>query len=141
MGGRLRAMWTEFWRFVDAVQDGVTDFFGDWRRNHLIAAPLGILLTTLYMWQFGNHQLTIDRAASLVDLGALVYGAIISGTEVVAEMFYAIAKRLEYKDKLRDEGRKALAERLQSMALPEEEAMLKNLLDRVEKDSNGQGTK
>ena len=100
MCGRLWAMWTGFWRFIDAVQDGVADFFRDWKRTHVIAAPLGILLTTLYLWQSGEHPLTIDRVASLIPLGTLIYVAIISGTEVLIGMFYAIAKHLERKDKL-----------------------------------------
>ena len=79
MHGRLRVMWTGFWRFIDAVQDGLTDFLHDWRRNHLIAAPVGILLTTLYLWQLADSkQQNIEYAASLVDLGVLIYGAIIS---------------------------------------------------------------
>ena len=146
MHGRLRAMWTRFWKVFNAVEDGLADFFHDWRHNHLTAAPVGILLSTLYLWQLADpEQRTIGYAASLVGLGALIYGSIISSLEVVTNMFYAIAKRLEYKDKLRKEGKEEgikegikegkerVIARLKDLVSPEQMEMLADQLECVDR--------
>jgi hypothetical protein len=134
-------MRTGFWRFIDALQDGVMDLFHNWRRSHLMAAPFGILLTTLYLWQLADpEQQNIEYAASLVDLGALIYGTTISGMEVLIGMFYAIAKHLEYKDKLRKEGREegrkeeraAVLAKLDGIISAEQIAELRARLDQEE---------
>ena len=41
-----------------------------WVPRHAMLAPFGILVATLYLWQWGDHPLTIDRAADFVELGS-----------------------------------------------------------------------
>ena len=114
---------------------------GNWKRNHLIAAPFFILLITLYLSQWGGRDLSVEYVASTVDLGALIYGAAISTLEATSIMFYALAKYLEDRERRikqrRDEGRAAVAAEWRAASRDGETA--EDFLERLDRGVNGQG--
>ena len=81
-----------------------------WLRRHAMAAPFGVFFTTALLTYFveqGQWQgaATGETAASLVDLGAVLYGM----AAVVIErgfrtMFWALDKRKEWREKMRAEA-------------------------------------
>ena len=88
-----------------------------WLRRHAMVAPFGVfaatMLLTLYLeqWQWPGPA-GWDRAAGLVDLGAVFYGmAAVAVERSIWFMFWALDQRQKVRAKLREEGRqKGLSE-------------------------------
>ena len=84
-----------------------------WLRLHAMVAPAGILATTLLLtfwrqqWQWPWPD-SLDRAADLTDIGAVIYAAIAVAVERGINMiFWALEQRKKRRERLRAE---ALAE-------------------------------
>ena len=81
-----------------------------WLRLHVLAAPYGVfavtLLYTLYLEQ-GRWQgrASWELAGSQVDMGAVLYGmAAVAAERSVVFMFWALAQRRKWQERLREEG-------------------------------------
>ena len=88
-----------------------------WLRRHDIVAPFGIFAATLlltYWTEHGQWQLpaSLDPAARMVDLAAVLYAMVAVVTERGARlMFWALDERRKWGEKAREEGcAKGLAE-------------------------------
>lgn len=82
-----------------------------WLRLHVLAAPFGVfaatLLYTLYLeqWQWQGRA-SWALAGEQVDMGAVLYGmAAVAAERSVVFMFWALAQRRKWQERLREEGR------------------------------------
>ena len=82
-----------------------------WLRLHVLAVPFGVfvatLLYTLYLeqWQWQGRA-SWELAGSQVDMGAVLYGmAAVAAERSVVFMFWALAQRRKWQERLREEGR------------------------------------
>ena len=82
-----------------------------WLRLHVLAAPFGVfaatLLYTLYLEQWHwQGRASWELAGSQVDMGAVLYGmAAVAAERSVVFMFWALAQRRKWQERLREEGR------------------------------------
>ena len=80
-------------------------------RLHAIILPFGVFILTalLTRWTSGQWpgQANLEMAANLVDLATVIYGMIALTVEGgVRLMFWALQKHLEWRESMREEGRK-----------------------------------
>lgn len=80
-------------------------------RLHAIMLPFGVFIVTTLMtrWISGQWpgQDNLKLAAELVDLATVIYGMIALTVEGgVRLMFWALQKHLEWRESMREEGRK-----------------------------------
>ena len=82
-----------------------------WLRLHVLAAPFGVfaatLLYTLYLEQWHwQGRASWELAGTQVDMGAVLYGmAAVAAERTVVFMFWALAQRRKWQERLREEGR------------------------------------
>ena len=82
-----------------------------WLRLHVLAAPFGVfaatLLYTLYLEQWHwQGRASWELAGAQVDMGAVLYGmAAVAAERSVVFMFWALAQRRKWQERLREEGR------------------------------------
>ena len=98
-----------------------------WVRLHAMAAPAGILTTTLLLtywrqgWQWQSPE-SLDRAADLVDIGAVIYALIAVAIERgVNVIFWALEERKKRRERRQSEAQ-AERERLEAEARAEGKA-------------------
>lgn len=98
-----------------------------WVRLHAMAAPAGILVTTLLLtywrqgWQWKSPE-SLDRAADLVDIGAVIYALIAVAIERgVNVIFWALEERKKRRERRQSEAQ-AERERLEAEARAEGKA-------------------
>ena len=83
---------------------------GRWLRRHAIAAPVGILLVTILLTYLTqpeqwNQREGLKSAASLVDLGTVVYATVAVILERgVRIVFWALDQRRKWREKWRAEA-------------------------------------
>ena len=80
-------------------------------RLHAVILPFGVFILTalLTRWTSGQWpgQANLEMAANLVDLATVIYGMIALTVEGgVRLMFWALQKHLEWRESMREEGRK-----------------------------------
>ena len=86
-----------------------------WLRRHAMVAPFGILATTLlltYWMQQGQWQwpADLDKSASLVDIGAVIYAAVAVAVERGVNMiFWALEERKKRRERREQQEAEALA--------------------------------
>ena len=89
-----------------------------WLRRHAMVAPFGILATTFlltYWMQQRQWQspADLDKAASLVDIGAVIYAAVAVAVERSVNMiFWALEERKKRRERREKQEAEALAEAL-----------------------------
>ena len=85
----------------------------DWLHRHAIIAPFGIFTATILLtwylarWQWQGRA-SWEQATDQVDLGAVIYAMVaVVAEQGVNMVFWALQKRRERQEKLREEGREA----------------------------------
>ena len=83
-----------------------------WLRRHVAVAPFGVFAATMLLTLYREQWIWPgpagwDRAAGLVDLGAVFYGmAAVAVERSIRFMFWAWEQHQKVRAQLRDEGRK-----------------------------------
>ena len=85
-------------------------------RLHAVVVPFGVFsVTALLTWWITGQWLgsgNLELAADLVDLAAVIYGMIALTVEGgIKLMFWALQKHLEWRESMREEGRKETEKR------------------------------
>ena len=99
-------------------------------RLHAIILPFGVFIVTVLLtrWISGQWpgQANLKLSADLVDLATVIYGMIALTVEGgVRLMFWALQKHLEWRESMREEGRKEIRK---------EQAKMMSHLEKVSKE-------
>ena len=92
-----------------------------WLRRHALLAPFGVFAATMLLtwemeqWQWHGRS-SWALAMTLVDMGAVLYGmAAVAAERSVRLMFWAWNQHQKERAKLREEGRKESAAKIQEL--------------------------
>ena len=117
-----------------------------WLRRHVAVAPFGVfaatMLLTLYreQWQWPGPA-GWDRAAGLVDLGAVFYGmAAVAVARSIRFMFWAWEQHQKVRAQLREEGRQEVLKE-SADKIRELEAANRELQARISELESGSGVR
>ena len=109
----------------------------NWQRNHTVAGGVFVVLATFGLWAMTGMSFEAAMNSSIPEFGVVFYGGLVGFFEV-GGMFYAIAM---YRKKARENvarGRDAMVADLEAKATPEEAETLRSLLDRIDRNTNGE---
>ena len=122
-----------------------------WQRNHLVATPIGVFACSLVLWIIQGYSVTEALGSSLVQFGVLLYGVLVSLSEIGGGMFYAMAIARKWRREQHAKTERDFAEattkaidqavaddraQLLSAATPKEAKLLKQLMKLVDRPTD-----
>ena len=113
------------------------DGLDNWQRNHAVVGGIFIVLATFGLWAMTGMSLEAAMNSSIPEFGAVFYGGLVGFFEG-GGMFYAIAKMRQKERESKAAGRDSMVAELEDVATEEEAEMLRNLLRRINRDTNGE---
>ncbi len=115
-----------------------------WFRRHILFVPFGVFLTTGLLAYFiepgpWSIRTSLKSAASLIDLGTIVYAMVAVFVERVIRMwFWALDQREKWREKWRREaqaeGRVEILNRMRATALAEGNQEMEKQVERIARE-------